>query len=125
MAVYFRCEVQQEAIEFIKIWQTSKTRNEVFKRLEDSPIWRARVKRLGDRYDPYSGYRASHSRSAIDMSTKVLAKRFHAQLLYQYNITALDTWGSKAWVCANDALDLKAFAQALADDPSLSIDIAC
>ncbi len=125
MAVYFRCEVQKEAIEFIKIWQTSKTRNEVFKRLEDSPIWRARVHRLGERWVDGYRYLARHKNSGIDMSTKALAKRFHAQLLYQYNITALDTWGSKAWVCANDALDLKAFAQALADDPTLSIDIAC
>ena len=125
MADYFRCEVQREAIEFIKIWQTSKTRNEVFKRLEDSPIWCARVQRLGDRYAPGTWHKARHKASGVDMSTKALAKRFHAQLLYQYNITALDTWGSKAWVCANDSLDLKAFAQALADDPSLSIDIAC
>ena len=125
MAVYFRCEVQQEAIEFIKIWQTSKTRNEVFKRLEDSPIWRARVNRLGDRYAPYSSHRARYKASGVDMSTKALAKRFHAQLFYQYRIKSLDTWGSMPWICPNDALDLDAFAQALADDASFSVNVAC
>ena len=44
--MYFRCEVEQESIVYVQAWLKSKTRNELFQLLEQSPVWQARIERL-------------------------------------------------------------------------------
>ena len=36
--MYFRCEVEQESIVYVQAWLKSKTRNELFQLLEQSPV---------------------------------------------------------------------------------------
>jgi len=109
MSVYFRCTVQNEAIDFINIWQTSTTLNEVFERLEDSKIWAGRVARLGNRQVCwYSGTLARYKRSGVDMSTRGVAYRFYNQL--KNKGISLKSWCDMPYHCEGDVIDLNAYA---------------
>ena len=132
---YFRCVIQQEAIAFITIWQTSASLNEVFQRLESSEVWAGRVERLGERYAPWSSCagrgqwrKAKHKHSGVDMTTRGLAKRFYAQLVYQKGISTLTPWCHMTYHCQGDALDLNKLAEQLAAGVFQGIDtsqLAC
>lgn len=114
MSVYFRCTVQNEAIDFINIWQTSSSLNEVFERLEDSETWNDRVDRLGNRthseYDyKNQRWRTYKARKKIDMSTRTAARRFYLFLKHNKGIP-LQTWGDMPYYCQGDIIDLRAYA---------------
>lgn len=70
--------VNNEAVEFIRIWQTSDNLNEVVERLKQSDIWLGREQRLGNK--KAYGYVTKKQRDFSDFTTRNLARRFERYL---------------------------------------------
>ena len=99
--------VNNEAVEFIRIWQTSKSLNEVVDRLEDSDVWLNREERLGNRIVP--GYLTKKRKTEWNFTTRNLAKSFESFLRYSKGVDLKYQW----WECDEEYtfVDLKQLAE--------------
>ena len=105
--------VNNEAVEFIKVWQTSHSLNEVVDRLSQSSIWQEREQRLGsqliERWDEKRENVIYSKRVQDDnFTTRNLVKTFERYLRRQkfVNLKTL------SWKCVEDSslIDLKRLA---------------
>ena len=104
--------VNNEAVEFIRIWQTSKSLNEVVDRLEESDVWLNREERLGDRWvNRYvrGRWKDVKRRETSTFTTRNLAKSFESFLRYSKGVDLKYQW----WVCEKEYtfVDLKQLAE--------------
>lgn len=107
--------VNNEAVEFIRVWQTSKSLNEVVDRLENSDVWLSREERLGDRLVSRwvrGRYRNVKRRQTSDFTTRNLARTFESFLRYRKGIDLKYQW----WECDKEHtfVNLKQLAESYA-----------
>ena len=88
--------VNNEAVEFIRIWQTSKSLNEAVERLECSDVWLNREERLGNRIVP--GYSTKKRKAQSNFTTRNLAKSFESFLRYSKGIDLK----YQSWECSKE-----------------------
>ena len=103
--------VNNEAVDFIRIWQTSESLNEAIDRLRESDVWLNRVHRLGERQSTvYYNRRRKFDKT---FTTRNLVRSFSAWLRNHKGVNLKEL----QWVCTEEYpfVDLQSLAESYAN----------